>query len=192
MWWRLISVLQCILDMVQDSCTWILDMVHFLTKVTALLNFLATALNGRCIIWRACLEYNSISYLPASTGAVSPGYEGTKKFRIFPFNKVLCALVGTTTDWHTQNSRTMLSIQAGYSESILYVLTTAFANRGSLRVKPHTTATPSWKTSIQERLWRTLQLSQKLLHLFSHYWSPSRQGCTLTVAIYIIIHGVTD
>ena len=33
-WWRFVSVLQWILDMVQASCTQILIMVHFLTNVT--------------------------------------------------------------------------------------------------------------------------------------------------------------
>ena len=62
-----------------------------------------------------------------------------KKIRFSSFNKALGTLVGTTTHWHVQNSHTMLSSMSRQPKvSLLYVLATAFANRESSHVKPHT------------------------------------------------------
>ena len=68
----------------------------------------------------------------------TPDYEGTEKFRISFFSKVLNTLVGTTTHLHVHNTRTMQSRQP--TVSLLYVLATAFANRESQRVTLHTSS----------------------------------------------------
>ena len=75
---------------------------------------------------------------------------------------MLGALVGTPTHWHVQNLRTMLSRHA--TVSLLYVFVTAFANRESSRVKPHTIATPSGKRSVHV----ALQLAMLWLVMDTH------------------------
>ena len=76
--------------------------------------------------------------LPGSTGAASPGNEGTKKFLVSSINKALGTLVGTTTHWHVKNSRKMLTRQPN-----VCLLATAFANHESSRVTRKMIATPS-------------------------------------------------
>ena len=57
------------------------------------------------------------------TPLVASMHEGFQKKLVFSINKALLTLVDTTTDWHVQNSRTMLTRQP--TVSLLYVLATA-------------------------------------------------------------------
>ena len=91
-------------------------------------------------VWSTVLSTTSRQHPPAQPLWVR---RESKKIRLPFFNKAVGTLVGPT-HLHVQNSRTSLTRQP--TVNLLYALATAFANRKSSRVKPHTSetiATPS-------------------------------------------------